>query len=109
MKAKLLLLAALCGLSITAMAQDKPVRPNIDIFVRAETDHYFKLKVERAGKDAPNVVVVLLDDFGFGATGTFGGPIETPASDALAKEGLGYTRRVKTSVALRTEANRSCF
>ena len=40
-------------LSSTASAQtqtqDKPVRPNIDTFVQAETDHYFKLKVERAG------------------------------------------------------------
>jgi hypothetical protein len=33
----------------SASAQDKPVRPNVDTFVRAETDHYFKLKVERAG------------------------------------------------------------
>jgi hypothetical protein len=31
------------------MAQDKPVRSNIDTLVRAETDHCFKLKVERAG------------------------------------------------------------
>jgi len=51
-----------------------------------------KIEPVRAPKDAPNVVVVLLDDVGFGATGTFGGPIPTPTTDALAKEGLRYNR-----------------
>ena len=41
---------------------------------------------------APNVVVVLLDDVGFGAAGTFGGPVPTPALDAVAEEGLRYNR-----------------
>jgi arylsulfatase A-like enzyme len=43
-----------------------------------------------APKDAPNVVIVLIDDLGFGATNTFGGPIETPTMDKLAKNGLRY-------------------
>ena len=38
------------------------------------------------------MVIVLLDDVGFGATGTFGGPIPTPTTDDLAKEGLRYNR-----------------
>jgi arylsulfatase len=41
---------------------------------------------------APNVLVVLLDDVGFGASSAFGGPIATPAFDRLADEGLRYTR-----------------
>ena len=41
---------------------------------------------------APNSVVVLLDDVGFGATATFGGPVPTPVTDALAAEGLRYNR-----------------
>lgn len=40
----------------------------------------------------PNVLVVLLDDAGYGQTGTFGGLIPTPTLDALAKDGLRYTR-----------------
>ena len=36
---------------------------------------------------APNVVIVLIDDLGFGATTTFGGPIPTPTFDRLAKSG----------------------
>jgi arylsulfatase A-like enzyme len=39
---------------------------------------------------APNVVVVLLDDVGFGAAGTFGGPVPTPTLDRLARSGLRY-------------------
>ena len=38
-----------------------------------------------APKDAPNVVIVLIDDVGFGATNTYGGPIQTPTMDKLAK------------------------
>lgn len=42
----------------------------------------------RAG--APNIVLVLLDDAGFGATSTFGGAAQTPSLDRLAREGLRY-------------------
>jgi arylsulfatase len=41
---------------------------------------------------APNVLVILLDDVGFGASGTFGGPVATPNFDRLAENGLRYTR-----------------
>lgn len=41
---------------------------------------------------APNVIVVLVDDFGFGQSGTFGGPIEMPTLQALANDGLRYNR-----------------
>jgi len=41
-------------------------------------------------KDAPNVVIILIDDLGLGATTTFGGPINTPTMDALADNGLRY-------------------
>jgi arylsulfatase A-like enzyme len=43
-----------------------------------------------APKGAPNVVIVLIDDVGFGAITTFGGPIKTPTMDRLAKNGLRY-------------------
>src|SRR5262245_331899 len=43
-----------------------------------------------APKGAPNVLLILTDDVGFGASSTFGGPIPTPAYDKLAKAGLRY-------------------
>ena len=45
----------------------------------------------RPPKGAPNVLVVLIDDCGFGATSTFGGPIPTPTAERLAKNGPGST------------------
>lgn len=41
---------------------------------------------------APNVVVILLDDVGFGAASTFGGPAATPGLDQLANTGLRYNQ-----------------
>ncbi len=41
---------------------------------------------------APNVVVVLIDDIGFGAASMFGGPIQTPTLDRLAQGGLRYNQ-----------------
>ena len=46
----------------------------------------------RPPQGAPNVVVILLDDIGFGAPSTFGGGVNMPTLDALAKEGLRYTQ-----------------
>ena len=45
-----------------------------------------------APEGAPNIVVVLIDDIGFGATSTFGGAISTPTFDKLADEGLRFNR-----------------
>ncbi len=47
---------------------------------------------------APNVVVILLDDVGFGQTSTFGGLIPTPNLDKLATEGLKYNRFHTTAI-----------
>src|SRR5918993_3257501 len=46
----------------------------------------------KAPKAAPNVVVVLIDDIGFGASSHFGGPIDMPVLDKLGKNGLSYNR-----------------
>jgi arylsulfatase len=41
---------------------------------------------------APNILVILLDDVGFGASSAFGGPCQTPAFEKLAAQGLKYNR-----------------
>jgi arylsulfatase len=43
-------------------------------------------------KGAPNVLLIMLDDAGYGSESTFGGTIPTPALDRIAKAGLRYTR-----------------
>ena len=60
---------------------------------------------KQAPKGAPNVLVVLLDDVGFGATSTFGGPVPTPALDQLAGEGLRYNRFHTTAICSPTRAS----
>ena len=53
---------------------------------------------------APNVLVVLLDDVGFGAASTFGGPCRTPTADRLAAGGLRYNRFHTTALCSPTRA-----
>src|SRR5205809_307131 len=53
---------------------------------------------------APNVLIVLLDDVGFGASSAFGGPCQTPTAERLAGEGLRYTRFHTTALCSPTRA-----
>ena len=46
----------------------------------------------RPPEGAPNVLIVLIDDVGFGASSAFGGPISTPNAERLAKTGLKFNR-----------------
>ena len=49
-------------------------------------------------KKAPNVLLIMTDDSGFGAPGTFGGVVPTPALDRIAKNGLRYTNMHSTAL-----------
>jgi arylsulfatase A-like enzyme len=53
---------------------------------------------------APNVLIIMLDDVGFGASSTFGGPCNTPTFDRLAEQGLRYTRFHTTALCSPTRA-----
>ena len=61
-------------------------------------------KVARPPKGAPNVVVIVLDDLGFGQLGCFGSDIETPTIDRLAADGLRYRRFHVTALCSPTRA-----
>ena len=52
----------------------------------------------RPPKGAPNVLIVLIDDAGFGASSAFGGPCQTPTLDKLAAGGLKYNRFHTTAI-----------
>ncbi len=73
----------------TVLPIQEPERPTYsELDVRnVEAPPRFEVK---APAKAPNVVIVLIDDVGFGATSTFGGPIRTPTLDQLAAAGLRY-------------------
>ncbi|WP_110205979.1 arylsulfatase [Nocardioides daejeonensis] len=59
----------------------------------------------RQPEGRPNIVVVLLDDVGFGAASTFGGPVHTPTLDRLASRGLRYNRFHTTAICSPTRAS----
>ncbi|MEQ1699418.1 MAG: arylsulfatase, partial [Ilumatobacteraceae bacterium] len=56
------------------------------------------------GTGPPNVVVILLDDVGFGSCSTFGGPVPTPALDRVAAAGLRYNQFHTTALCSPTRA-----
>ena len=55
-------------------------------------------------KGAPNVLLIITDDAGFGVPSTFGGVIPTPTMDRLAQEGLRYNRVFSTALCSPTRA-----
>jgi arylsulfatase len=58
----------------------------------------------KAPAGAPNVVIILIDDLGFGATAPYGGPIPTPTLGRLAQEGLRYNNFHTTALCSPTRA-----
>lgn len=63
---------------------------------RAEPNHL--------SKDAPNILIILLDDVGFGLPDTFGGPIHTLTLSRLANQGISYNAFHTTSICSPTRA-----
>jgi arylsulfatase A-like enzyme len=55
-------------------------------------------------KGAPNVLLIMTDDQGYGVSGTFGGVIPTPSMDRIAKAGLRYTQFHSTALCSPTRA-----
>jgi arylsulfatase len=118
--AALLLLAGALGFAPTAWAQQQksaatgklnrtvlPIaEPKRPLYKELDARNvkpppHFQVK---APAGAPNVVIVLIDDLGFGAPSTFGGPIPTPTLDRLAQNGLRYTNFHTTALCSPTRA-----
>ena len=57
----------------------------------------------KAPDDAPNVLIVLLDDMGFGQSSAFGGPVHMPTIEALANGGLRSTNFTRLRFARQPE------
>src|SRR5512136_1322931 len=59
---------------------------------KAPDTKYPPIEQLRPPKGAPNVLIVLIDDAGFGSSSAFGGPCQTPTAEKLAASGLKYNR-----------------
>lgn len=79
------------GLDRTSLPIKEPVRPTYKELDARNVTPPARWEVT-APKGAPNVVVILIDDMGFGVSEAFGGPVTTPTMDNLAKNGLQYNR-----------------
>lgn len=91
------------GIDRTVLPIKEPPRPRFkELDVRNATPPpRFEVK---APKDAPNVVVILMDDMGFAVPEAFGGPVHMPTLDRLAKNGLTYNRFHTTALCTPTRA-----
>jgi arylsulfatase len=68
-------------------------RPTLITYDAKDPDTKFPpIEQLRPPKGAPNVLIILIDDVGFGASSAFGGPCQTPAAEKLAAGGLKFNR-----------------
>jgi arylsulfatase A-like enzyme len=84
-----------------------PDRPHIGLVTYDAKDPATKfppIEPLRPPAGAPNVLVVLIDDCGFGASSAFGGPVNTPTAERLAAGGLKYNRFHTTALCAPTRA-----
>ena len=70
----------------------------------AESSHKWRETPRRLPEDAPNIVIFMTDDAGFGNPSTFGGPINTPTMSRLAESGISYNAFHTTAMCSPTRA-----
>ena len=63
------------------------------------------LEKKQLPDSAPNVLLIMLDDVGFGSAATFGGPVEMPAVSEIAKTGISYNQFHTTALCSPTRAS----
>ena len=69
-----------------------------------ESKHQRRVEPDRLPRDAPNILVILLDDVGFGLADTYGGPIHTPTLSRIAGQGISYNAFHTTAICSPTRA-----
>lgn len=79
-------------------------RPSPAVDARAQDPAFALPPRVRPPAGAPNVLLVLIDDMGFGSSSTFGGPCRMPIADRLAENGLKYSRFHTTALCAPTRA-----
>ena len=76
----------------------QPFKGQIKLDIRESKPDWDAFLDPKAPNDAPNVLVILYDDTGCAAWSTYGGRINMPTLERLAKNGLTYTQWHTTSV-----------
>ena len=73
-------------------------------YTLAESTHHRRERPRRLPDNAPNVLIILLDDVGFGLADTVGGEVRTPNFTRVVEAGLGYNCFHTTSICSPTRA-----
>jgi arylsulfatase A-like enzyme len=83
-----------------------PPTPSASIAGRTMQESVYRRRVEprRLPTDAPNILIVLIDDAGPGLPSTFGGEVQTPTMDRIVAEGIAYNRFHTTAMCSPTRA-----
>jgi arylsulfatase len=96
--------AAQTALDRTTLPIPEPKRPHSSVLdVRNAPATAGAFRGQGAG-NRPQLLIVLIDDMGFGQPGTFGGPINMPTAERLAKNGLKYNQFHTTALSSPTRA-----
>jgi arylsulfatase A-like enzyme len=90
--------------SVSLPKPDRGYRGFLPYDAKDPDSHFEPIQPTMPPPGAPNVLIVLVDDVGFGATSTFGGPCATPTAERLAANGLKYTRFHTTALCSPTRA-----
>jgi arylsulfatase len=113
-------LAVLCCLSVLASPRPCaaaaptdgsvlpfPPTPSASVAAPRLQDSKHQRRVEKSHlpKDAPNILIILLDDVGFGLPDTYGGPVHTPTLSRIASQGISYNAFHTTSICSPTRAS----
>ena len=69
-----------------------------------ESKHQRRVEKSHLPEGAPNILIILLDDVGFGQPDTYGGPVHTPTLSRIANEGISYNAFHTTSICSPTRA-----
>jgi arylsulfatase len=84
----------------------KPFQGIVNVDIRDSVPDWGPFEAPKAPEGSPSVVYIVLDDVGFSALGSYGGPIETPNIDRIVDQGARYTQFHTTALCSPT---RSCL
>src|SRR3978361_499901 len=84
----------------------KPFKGRINVDIRDSVPDWSPFEPAKAPDGAPSVVYIVLDDVGFSALESYGGPVPTPNIDRISNAGLRYTQWHTTALCSPT---RSCL
>jgi arylsulfatase A-like enzyme len=80
-------------------------RGKVDVDIRDSVPDWGPYEQPQAPEDAPNVLMIVWDDVGYGAMSAFGGPIETPTMERIADQGLRYSNFHTTALCSPTRSS----